>query len=82
MIKRMIIASVVVMAMATSALAFQCPGDMRKIDAKLASASLPDDVLAEVVMLRKRGQAEHGAGQHAASVATLADAMRLITENS
>lgn len=82
MMKRMIFVGAVVMAMASPALAFQCPGDMRKIDAKLAGASLSNDVLAEVVMLRKRGQAEHGAGKHAASVATLAEAMRLITENS
>ena len=82
MIKKLIVASALVAALATPALAGQCPGDMRKIDAALESASLPDDVLANVMALRKKGEAEHAAGKHGDSIASLAAAMALIMENS
>jgi hypothetical protein len=82
MMKRVIVASVLVAALATPALAGQCPGDMRKIDAALETASLPDDVLANVMVLREKGEAEHAAGKHGDSVASLAAAMSLIMKNS
>lgn len=59
---------------AAPAFAGQCPMDMSKIDAAMASASLSDADMAEVQALRAQGEEEHNAGNHAASVETLAKA--------
>lgn len=66
---------------ALPALAGQCPADMSKIDAALASASLSDADMAEVKALRAEGEALHGSGDHAASVETLAKAKAILGIN-
>ena len=58
--------------------AFQCPADMAAIDAAIASASLSAEDLAKVQELRARGEEEHAAGNHDASVATLAEAKTML----
>ncbi len=78
MIRKLTFAASLVVALASPAFAFQCPADMGKIDAALASASLSNADLARVKELRARGEAEHKAGKHAASVATLAEAMAIL----
>lgn len=64
--------------MSASALAGQCPKMAAAIDAELASASVSDDVKAQVMELRNKGMAQHDAGDHAASEATLAEAQALL----
>ncbi len=63
---------------ATPAFAFQCPGDMAKIDAALEAASLSEADLAEVTALRATGEEQHAAGSHAQSVETLARAKAIL----
>ncbi|SEN82305.1 hypothetical protein SAMN04488103_10858 [Gemmobacter aquatilis] len=64
---------------ATPALAFHCPADMAAIDAALAAnPALTAEQLAEVTALRAEGEAQHVAGNHDASVATLAKAMAIL----
>ncbi len=64
--------------LATPAVAFHCPNDMAAIDAALSTAQLSDEDKAKVMELRKTGEEEHKAGDHAASVATLAEAMNIL----
>lgn len=63
----------------TSALAFHCPADMKKIDAALAtSPKLSSEQLSEVKKLRADGETLHKAGKHQDSVDTLAKAMKIL----
>jgi hypothetical protein len=63
----------------TSALAFHCPADMKKIDAALAtSPKLNSEQLSEVKKLRADGETLHKAGKHQDSVDTLAKAMKIL----
>jgi hypothetical protein len=54
---------------------------MAKIDAALQTASLSEADLAEVTALRATGEQQHGAGNHAESVSTLAKAMKILEIN-
>jgi hypothetical protein len=63
---------------ATPAFAFHCPADMAEIDAALPSASLTDEQMAQVKELRALGEKQHQAGDHAASIETLAKAKALL----
>jgi hypothetical protein len=58
------------------AFAGHCPKDAAAIDAALEKMTLSDEVRVEVVALRDQGMALHEQGDHAASEAALADAMR------
>ena len=78
MIKRIVLASALVIAFAAPALAGHCPIDVKAIDNALAKMSIPAAQMSEVKALRDQGQAEHNAGKHGDSVGTLAKAMRLI----
>ncbi|WP_323783780.1 hypothetical protein [Leisingera sp.] len=65
--------------LAVPAFAHQCPADMAAIDAALAAGTeLSEADLATVQELRSEGQAQHEAGDHDASVATLAEAKALL----
>ena len=66
--------------MASSSLAFAhgCPGEMKKIDATLPSASLNASDTTKVAELRARGEAEHKAGKHTESMASLGEAKKLL----
>jgi hypothetical protein len=61
-----------------SALASQCPSMAADIDARLASASVSDEVKAQIMDLRDRGMAAHEAGNHSESEALLGEAQALI----
>lgn len=62
---------------ATPALAAHCPQDAAAIDHALqARADMPEAEKAEIQALRDQGMQQHEAGDHRASEATLADAMR------
>jgi hypothetical protein len=62
-----------------SAFAFHCPKDMKKIDAAMAkNPSLSAQQMADVKKYRADGEALHKAGNHQASVDTLAKAMKIL----
>lgn len=64
---------------ASTAFAFHCPADMKKIDAALAkNPKLSPQQLAEVKKARADGEALHKAGKHQESVDTLAKAMKIL----
>ena len=76
--KRISLFSALMLA-ATSALAFHCPADMKKIDEALAKKpKLTDAQMTEVKKLRTDGEALHKAGKHQESVDTLAKAMKIL----
>ena len=64
---------------ATSAFAFHCPMDMKKIDEALAKKpTLTEAQMKEVTKLRADGEALHKAGKHQDSVDTLAKATKIL----
>ncbi len=68
-----------VVAFAGPAFAFSCPKDMKAIDAALEKApSLTAEQMAKVAKLRAEGETQHKAGDHAASVASLHEAMAIL----
>ncbi len=62
----------------SSAMAFHCPADMKKIDAAMASAKLSAPQMDEVKKLRAEGERLHKEGKHQESVDTLAKAMKIM----
>ncbi len=63
----------------TTASAFHCPADMKKIDDALAkNPSLSAEQMAEVKQLRAEGEALQQAGKHQQSIDTLAKAMKIL----
>lgn len=83
MIKRTVVAAAVALfaigLFGSPAFAFHCPKDMKKIDAALKKhPKLSKDDLARVMELRKKGEELHKAGKHKESVATLAEAMKVL----
>jgi hypothetical protein len=75
---KILIAASLLAVLASPVLAFQCPADMKAIDAALATANLSDEDLARVKELRALGETEHQAGNHQASVDALAEARALL----
>ncbi|MBU3032439.1 hypothetical protein [Paracoccus marinaquae] len=65
--------------LAAPALANQCPADMAAIDAALAAGTdLTEEQATQVQALRDEGAQQHEAGDHAASMATLAEAKGML----
>ena len=65
--------------LSTSAFAFHCPADMKKIDEALAaSPQLSQQALAQVKQYRIDGEVYHKAGQHQEAVDALAKAMKIL----
>jgi len=73
----LIVAASLALASST-AFAFHCPQDMKKIDAAMGKAKLSDGQMAEVKKYRAEGEALHKAGRHQESVDTLAKAMKIM----
>lgn len=64
---------------ATTAMAFHCPADMKKIDEALAkNPKLSEADAASVKKLRAEGEALHKAGKHQESVDALGKAMKIL----
>ncbi len=62
------------------ALAHGCPGEMKTIDAKLAtSPALSAEQKAKVEKLRAEGEAQHKAGDHDASMKSLGEAKKILS---
>ncbi|WEN43484.1 hypothetical protein CKCBHOJB_03107 [Thauera sp. GDN1] len=65
--------------LSTSAFAFHCPADMKKIDEALAAnPQLSQQQLAQVKQYRIDGEVHHKAGKHQESIDTLAKAMKIL----
>ncbi len=63
----------------STAMAFHCPADMKKIDDALAkNPSISAAQMSEVKKLRADGEAFHKAGKHQDSVDTLGKAMKIL----
>jgi hypothetical protein len=76
--KRSILAVILAFG-ASTALAFHCPADMRKIDEAMAkNPKLSAEQTAQVKKLRADGEALHKAGKHQESVDTLGKAMKIL----
>ncbi len=78
MITRSLITAIVLVTLSAPAFAFHCPADVKAIDNALSKSNLSAAQRAEVKTLRDEGDAQHKAGNHTESVATLAKAMRII----
>jgi hypothetical protein len=63
------------------AFASQCPAMMAQIDEALQTAELSEADEARVMELRQQGEEEHNAGNHAASEASLGEAMEILGIN-
>ena len=62
----------------STAFASSCPKEMKAIDDALPTAKLDAAKMSEVKKLRADGEAEHKAGKHADSMATLGKAKALL----
>ena len=74
MLKNLMLA-IALMFVASPALAGSCPAKVGLIDAALTSGTAKN--AEKVKMLRDKGEAQHKAGKHSESVATLIEAMKL-----
>lgn len=73
-----ILAAAVLIALAGPAFAGQCPSLVKQVDEKLQSAQLSEADKAKVMDLRNKGEAQHAAGDHAASEASLNEALAML----
>jgi opacity protein-like surface antigen len=76
--KKLLLAAAMTLALAGPAFASQCPALMAKIDAAIKTATVDEATKAKVMELYTKGKAEHEGGSHAASEATLGEAMKLL----
>jgi len=76
--KKSLLAAAMLAVFAVPAFAKQCPALMAKIDDAMATATVDDATKAQVMELYEKGKAEHESGDHAASEATLGEAMALL----
>jgi hypothetical protein len=75
--KRILLAAAV-LAFATPAYANNCPNEIRAIDAALQSSSVDAAKKSQAKALRDQADAQHKAGNHAASMKSAADAKALL----
>jgi hypothetical protein len=77
-IRSILIAASLALASST-ALAFHCPADMKKIDEAMAkNPKISAAQMTEVKKYRAEGETLHKAGKHQDSVDTLAKAMKIL----
>jgi hypothetical protein len=76
--KKILAASVIFLALSGAAMANQCPTLWAKAEEALKTASLDDAAKAKVTELVAKGKTEHEGGDHAASEATLMEALKLL----
>ncbi|HKP27076.1 MAG TPA: hypothetical protein VJV39_24615 [Dongiaceae bacterium] len=76
--KKLLTAIALSVLLSGTAFANSCPTHVAKIDAALATSTASEDVKAQAKALRDEGQALHDAGNHAESMAKLAEAEALL----
>jgi hypothetical protein len=75
---KIIVATVIASLAASPAFATGCPGEMKKIDEALNTATLSVADKKKVTDLRAKGETEHKAGKHADSMKTLGEAKAIL----
>ena len=78
MIKSLLAAGTILVALAGPALASQCPALAAKAEEALKTATVDDATKAKVTELIATGKASHDAGNHADSEAQLGEALKLL----
>src|SRR3546814_14169744 len=74
MLKHILAAAVVLTLAASPAIASSCPKHMKAIDAALAKDPNPSkEKMADVKKLRSKGEAQHKAGDHTETMASLTE---------
>lgn len=73
-----VIAGVCLSVASTFAFAHGCPGEMKKIDAKLPSAKMAAAEMSKVKELRAKGEQLHKEGKHSESMSALAEAKKML----
>ena len=76
--KKLLTALALTVFLGGTAFANSCPMHVQKIDAALATSTASDEVKAQAQALRDEGQALHDSGDHAGSMAKLAEAETLL----
>ena len=76
--KRTALIVALTLVLAGPALAGDCPNLMGQIEEAMKTAVVDDATKLKITELAAKGKAEHEAGDHAASVATLNEALALI----
>ena len=78
MIKLLLAAGTILVALAGPVLAHQCPSLAAKAEEALKTTMVDDATKAKVTELIATGMAEHEAGKHDESEATLGEALKLL----
>lgn len=78
MLRKALLIAATTAFMSGTAFAFHCPKDMAAIDAALPKATLSEADKTKVMELRAKGEEQHKAGDHAASVKTLEEAKKIL----
>lgn len=73
-----LILSIALLGASGAAFAFNCPNDMKAIDAKMSSAKLSDADAAKVKKLRADADTAHKAGKHDDSQKAIAEAKKIL----
>jgi hypothetical protein len=76
--KKLLTALALTALLSGTAFANACPTHVKKIDEALASSSASAEVKAQAQALRDEGEALHSSGDHAGSMAKLAEAEALL----
>ena len=76
--KKLLTALALTALLSGTAFANSCPMHVQKIDAALATSTASDEVKAQAQALRDEGKALHDSGDHAGSMAKLAEAETLL----
>lgn len=76
--KKLALAIVGIVFIASSAFAFHCPKEMKKIDEAIPNAKISATQMEEVKKLRAEGEKLHKEGKHQESLDTLAKAEKIL----
>ena len=76
--KKLLTALALTTLLSGTAFANSCPTHVQKIDEALAASTESDEVKAQAQALRDEGQALHDSGDHAGSMAKLAEAEAML----
>ncbi len=81
MVRKAILVAATAAFFATPAFAGSCPKHMADIDAAMQTAQLSEADKTKVMELRKKGEEQHNAGDHAASMESLGQAKKILGIN-
>jgi opacity protein-like surface antigen len=76
--KSLLAAAAVLVALAAPALANDCPNQLKMVEEMLGSSTLDDAAKKKIQEHIDQAKAEHEAGKHEESLATLKDASKLL----